>query len=404
MSYAVMSPVGDDRGPVRGTSDPREAMKERLPGWAQGLLTQFTGKAHTGQRPGRRRTAMEHFAVPAGYLVFGVWGACAAWDAGPAWWPLLPILFGFTVGGARHLQVNTVHECVHRQFTGYAVLDAAVAELVTTVLMIQDFWGYRADHLRHHMARHIASLRDPDMQFLYLLGIRPGMPRRELWRRLLWTVVSPRFHWLFLRARLRANFVTCPVYRRVMSVAWWAAVLGAVAYWDAWVPFAVCWALPMGPLYHVSALLQFTSEHRWGLRRAPGQTTREYYAAVSHGRFLGAAPPPRGLPLAHRTLAWVGWAGRMAGHGYVRLAVVVADLPVHDDHHRNAGSPAWPDAIYERQRKREAGGEGWPDYTDVWGLKAAIDRVFATLSRADPVPPEVARKVMRPDPDTPLGM
>lgn len=89
------------------------------------------------------------------------------------------------------------------------------------------------------------------------------LSREKLWRQLYWTLVSPRFHTLFLRMRLRVHFVSAPWYRRVLSGGYAVVVGVGLAYTGAWLPWVVAWLIPIFPLYHVAALLQFVSEHRW---------------------------------------------------------------------------------------------------------------------------------------------
>src|SRR5262249_26848539 len=117
------------------------------------------------------------------------------------------------------------------------------------------------DHIKLHHSLHLATLTDPDMQFLCALGFRPGMSRQALWRHLYWTLVSPRFHCLFLAMRLRVNFITAPWYRRLMSGLY--ALGGGVGLMQGGWPVMVAWLVPLFPLYHIASLLQFVSEHRW---------------------------------------------------------------------------------------------------------------------------------------------
>jgi fatty acid desaturase len=184
--------------------------------------------------------------------------------AAPEVWPLLVLSWMVTVHGARKGQVVINHHAVHTNVTGQKRYDQMLAEVVSTLLLIQDYRGYFGDHVRvHHDPKQLATPADPDLQFLLLLGFRPGMRREALWRRLYWTLVSPRFHSLFLRARLKANYVTAPVYRRIMAGCYAAAVVAGLALTGAWLPWVVAWVVPVFPLYHVAALLQFICEHNW---------------------------------------------------------------------------------------------------------------------------------------------
>jgi hypothetical protein len=79
-------------------------------------------------------------------------------------------------------------------------------------------------------------------------------------------------------------------------------------------------------------------------------------------------------------LAWLRWMALTVGyHLPSRLLVVVGDLPNHDYHHRYPSTPEWTTAAYARQRDIDTGPEG-PPYREVWGMGAAIDRMFRSLA------------------------
>src|SRR5439155_6879766 len=117
------------------------------------------------------------------------------WTAG-----LLPLGWIFTIGGSRYLQVSVVHFAVHNQFFSRERHNRLLAQTISTVLLITDYDSYYRDHIKnHHPIGKFARRGDPDLEFLIALGFLPGMSRDELWRHLAWTLISPRFHFLFLR-------------------------------------------------------------------------------------------------------------------------------------------------------------------------------------------------------------
>jgi hypothetical protein len=145
----------------------------------------------------------------------------------------------------------------------------------------------------------------------------------------------------------------------------------------AWIGLLVAWLIPLVPLFHIAALLQLLTEHTWVRRGA--KASRATLAEVTHARFLGEAAPPAGL----RGLRWLGawarwWLRMIAIHGTARLGVVTGDLPNHDWHHRNPRGP-WPMAAYER-RDDPRHRNGLPEYTECWGLGAALDATFTALA------------------------
>jgi hypothetical protein len=82
------------------------------------------------------------------------------------------------------------------------------------------------------------------------------------------------------------------------------------------------------------------------------------------------------MPFGPQARAWIRWiALTVCYHIPARLLVVVGDLPNHDYHHRYPSTTEWTTAAYARQADIDAGPEG-PPYQEVWGMGAAIDRVF----------------------------
>jgi hypothetical protein len=182
---------------------------------------------------------------------------------------------------------------------------------------------------------------------------------------------SPRFHWLFFKARLVSNYVTAPLHRRLMSWAWLGFVLTVATLTNSFDMLLVSWVIPLTFFYHNAALLQFCSEHLWLGK----------IGSRSIGRFCGEATPT--VSFRESPLAWVAWVFRMVFyHLPVRVAILPGTLPVHDYHHRHASKKDWVNEIYHRQREIESGAEG---YVDIWGLHNALDYVFEHLSNTPAV-------------------
>lgn len=229
----------------------------------QEWLAHFTGQWPPGYRLRWRRTPWWHLVTMlislAGSVTASIVIATGPWR----FWPYLLLSWMLTVHSCRKAQLVICHYAVHANMTGHKWSDRLLVELLSTLLCIQHFKGYYRDHVQVHHGLALATLADADLQFLLVLGFRPGMSRQALWRCLYWTMVSPRFHMLFVWMRLRVNFLAAPLYRRAMSGGYIAVVMAGLYHTQGWLPFAVAWLIPLFPLYHVAALLQFVSEHRW---------------------------------------------------------------------------------------------------------------------------------------------
>lgn len=191
---------------------------------------------------------------------------------------------------------------------------------------------------------------------------------QHLWR----VIVSLQFHWFFLKARLKANFVTSPRYRSLMSIGLSLTVILAATMTNHWLVFIVAWVFPLTVLYHISALFQLLSEHCWG---ATGSIESK-----SHGRFCGEVPPFGG---SYKD--WLGWIFRMTFyHLPVRVAVLSdPEICPHDFHHHYPKADKnWPNAIYNRQEQVDAG----TNYREFWGIHKAIEHVFKNLAQTPALP------------------
>lgn len=189
---------------------------------------------------------------------------------------------------------------------------------------------------------------------------------KPYWSKLKLVLLSSDFHGIFFRARLRANFQTSPLYRRLMAVFFTAFTVTVVSASHTWLLFIVAWVFPLSFPYQIAALLQFLSEHNWA-----GTGTNK---SKSHGRFCGEVPP-----FGQSSLVWLRWFLKMLYHLWVRITVLPGELPEHDWHHNDPkGQKHWANGKYTRQRQVEAGAE----YTEIWGLGNAIERVFQGFAKA----------------------
>ena len=248
---------------------------------------------------------------------------------------------------ARTLQVHICHQGVHDNLSGDSTRDRVVVEAVSTVLVVHDHGGYRADH---HDVHHPYLGTDDDSDRLFtieVMKIEPGASVADNRKRFISALLSPRVHALFLASRLKANFIACPPYRRLLSVAWLAVVLLVLVVSQKWVAFAVGFVLPMTLLYQMSAMCQFATEHFWVRRRSPGQTAKEHYRSMLLNRHLGDPLPEAGLRGLKWCSDWMTWWARLVlYHVPVRLGVLAADLPVHGSHHLWPLERRWTNAIY----------------------------------------------------------
>ena len=191
------------------------------------------------------------------------------------------------------------------------------------------------------------------------------------WRTFRRNLVSPQFHWFFLKARLKANWVDAPLYRRLMSFVFTFTAIAIVTLTNSWTTFIVAWVFPLTILYHISALCEIASEHLWG---ATGSIRSK-----SHGRFCGETSPLDGT-----FKDWLCWTLRMVFyHLPVRIAILSdPEICPHDHHHHYPKDDQdWANAIYNRQQQVDTGAE----YQEYWGLHNSMEAVFQNLAEQQPL-------------------
>ena len=350
----------------------------RFPGWTQHLWTWQTGKALPGQQPLVRHTWATYLGVTLTVFLAGLaLSTAVVATMAPFWYLALPVGWLLTVAGERMMVLVIAHQALHRRFSGKSATDWFWGETVTVLSVFHTFRDFKVEHFDHHHRREVfATESDPPVQFLLDLGFRPGMSRKALWRRA-WTVfLSPVFYWRGFAGRIGSNLRggARRLIGFVVWIGWWLSL-------PFWFPHGVlvlvlAFVLPVIFFAQLSALLDRLGEHEWLAPRKPEFGHRFYTASSTSARFCGAPVPARSLPAGAQTVAWIRWiAATVAYHLPSRLLVVVGDLPNHDYHHRYPSTPEWTAAAYARQHDIDTGPEG-PPYQEVWGMGAAIDRVF----------------------------
>lgn len=384
--------VDSQTEPDSERSDPRATMRA-LPRLLQYPLTLFTGKPIAGQKALSWWTPGFHLAGACLSMLAGVVISCAALALSGAWLALLLPGWAMTLHGMRNLRMMIYHQCAHRNMFRKPGPDAAIGRIIASLLIVQNFNRYSREHVSDHHAAHHMTLRDPTVQaFLVSLELRPGMERRQMWRRVLGKTVSPWFHLSFAVARVRSFWHGSDITQKVIAIAGYA-VAGVVAVTlDAWLMLLVAWFVPLFPFFQVSNILRLCVKHTFPARHVTATRGKDYFGSLTNAIFIGESAPSPGLPPAQRITAWSKWIVRMLFvHAPSRYLVLTGDTVVHDFHHRYPATPRWANYIFERQTDADQGSPGWPPYRGAWGLAAGINLVFDSLSAADPEKYNIAR-------------
>lgn len=354
----------------------------RFPGWTQHFWTWQTGKALPGQRPLIRHTWVSYLAVTLGLYLAGLTvSTFAVAVMFPLWYLALPVGWLLTVHGERLMVLVIAHQALHRRFSGNPRGDWFWGEVVTVLSVFHTFGDFKEEHFDNHHRREVfATTADPPVQFLLDLGFRPGLSRTALWRRAWVVFLSPVFYLRGFLGRIGSNLSNRGP--RIAGFALWMGWWLSLPFWlpNGGLVLVLAFAVPVILFAQLSALLDRLGEHEWLAPRDPELGHRFYTAANTAARYCGSAVPAAGLPAGRRLRAWTRWTAlTLCYHLPARLLVIVGDLPNHDYHHRYPSTPEWTTAAYARQRDIDTGPEG-PPYREVWGMGAAIDRMFRTLA------------------------
>jgi fatty acid desaturase len=364
----------------KSQGDVRQQLFVRLPGTIQPFLTWLTGKPHTEERARPSSSLRElgstatQFAVAAS-LFTAFWLSPARFSV--AAFLLLALYWTVVVGAMRKLQVVIYHHCAHGTVLRTKRANAVLGEAISVVLLIKRFSVYRQDHMKHHHREVLLTDDDETQDFLFrFAGLRPGLSKQTLWKKLKLGIVTPSLHGRWLRDRFLSCFNGGSAKRNFVAAVYWSCLILVVGIFQIWDAFFLAWLIPLTVFYQVSATLRLAAEHRWP-PSASGERDIQFVCRSTVAVFCGSAPPEtRG-----RLLPWLDWGFRMVGHLLARTLVLVGDTPCHDYHHRRPGSRNWPDYIFARQHDADAGCPGFPEnYYEVWGLLTAIELNLQSLS------------------------
>jgi hypothetical protein len=354
---------GSNSAPQMGI---RESMAS-LPASMQWVMTEWTGKALPGQVPPFRWTPTMRFVVTIAMLMAGVGITLTSLRLGGAALLGIPIGWLLTVSAMRSFQVVYLHHASHGKFSEW------LGDLLSLSIWIQPLQEYRAAHRIHH--QRTATKDDEDLALLVLLGMLPGLSRREYWALLIKSLVSWRFHGLYAWYRLEVNFGGR--WKRAVSASIWTAVMAGIGLWTGcfW-EILIAWLIPAWPLFHMAGLLSLLTEHTWVRQEGNGISAKETISRMTSGRYFGERAPAQGAAW----WVWAGWWFRMLGlHLPTKLLVVQGDQHSHDWHHR-VPKGDWENAAYARMESEGADIRGgWPPYAEVWGLSDALNSTFDAL-------------------------
>jgi len=365
-------------------SDPRALMALRLPRALQPFLTWLTGRPAPGE-PAHPRAPWTFLLEAHAWTLLGLLvGSLGFATHGSTSAVLTAFSLLLTTAGISLFQIAVFHRCAHGQLFADRRRNRDVGRLVSSLLLFKQFDRYRDEHMRHHNVRTLLTDEDEFTDFvLGLCRLEPGMPKRELWRQVVASLVSPRFHARFLLRRAQMSWLSGDRLHNALGILTWALAAAGCAAAGRLTPFLVLWVIPVTLLLQVATVGRILIEHRFPDPAHGGERDKLFLCRATLGVFPGCAPPVHGAATLRGLAAWAcWWADMLTVQLLVRVVVLVADAPCHDFHHRRPSSPRWTEYAHARQDDLDAGCPGYPvNYGETWGLFRSIDENLAALSR-----------------------
>lgn len=295
---------------------------------------------------------------------------------------LLPITLIFTVSSFRKLQVVIYHHCSHNNVLSNKRLNFILGEAISILLLIKNFRTYQKDHMLHHNAHGLLTELDETVQDLQAVGLRPGLPKSVLYRKLLISFISPWVHLKFLYARIKSTFFSSDGKHNAIAASFYILLTAIITYFQAWKMVALIWLLPLTILYHISRTLRLVVEHTWP---DPNVThrNRDFISAATVAVFCGEIVPCAGKNVYKKFLAYSFWLFKMMTlHLFTRIFILVGDTPCHDFHHRNPSAKNWLNYINDRDEDQSVVQDVKQPYREIWGFLNAIDFNLEAMSNA----------------------
>jgi fatty acid desaturase len=283
------------------------------------------------------------------------------------------------------LQAVVFHHCAHGTVFQERSTNRRVGETISILLLMKHFDVYQHEHMLHHSPNKLLTHEDEFTQFVMnLAGLRPGLPKAVLWRRVLISFVSPFFHLRFLLARVSSCLLSHSTVHNLIGWATWGGLFYGVWLTGTWTELVVVWLFPVVVLLQVGTALRTLCEHRFPEQEVIDARGKTFVCLATAGVFPGAPVPEQPARTPGGLATWAGWwAAMLTVHLFARVFVLVGDAPCHDFHHRRPASRRWTDYIHARQKDADSGCPTYPlGYIETWGLFKAIDENLASLSTA----------------------
>lgn len=350
----------------------------------QRFLTWQTGLPHTNQtlRPSH---PLANLATATVALVLGFL-CCDQALLGPwPWWGrclLLGIGWAHILHAQRNFRLPNRHAASHEELCpGRRQVNIWIGQTLSAFLLQAPMSRYINSHVAgaskpHHRWSTLMTPGEATFEEIKALGFRPGVANAENWRHLWRLLLSPRFYGKALAGGLHDAFCTGTVLERTFNASVWLLILIIAMTTHHLLVVLVAYGVPR-VLYEACQVLRVLIEHTYAEPGRP-RTIATYRRMTSV--IILADPVPAMETEANQlelSLKWAKWGLKMLLlHLGARLFIATGDVVNHYTHHIRPGA-SFINHEMERMRLVHQG-HAIPSN---WGLAAAIDAFFTSLSK-----------------------
>ena len=288
MDYQLKAPApGSVNIGVAIREDPRAVMAARLPRMVQPLLTWLTARPAPGEQAAAGRGAIAYvwgalalvgggvlLSAAAAFLLLhgrsidggGPESQAESFAGGLALLPVLAAGLLLTTSGLGLFQVVVFHHCGHGTVFKTPTRNRDVGRLVSALLLFKHFDHYQKEHMLHHSANKLFTDDDEFTDFVVgICKMAPSMSRKQLWRQLLTSLVSPLFHGRFLYKRLLGSLNSHDRLHNAVGLGFLCVLMAGGALTHSLAIVMIAW----GPAAHPAAADRHGVSHSVRTSNAP---------------------------------------------------------------------------------------------------------------------------------------
>ena len=183
------------------------------------------------------------------------------------------------------------HHCSHGTVLKTREANRRAGRLISALLLFKRFEDYQREHMIHHSPNKLLTEEDEFADFVMgMCGLEPGVPKAELWRRVIINSSLPVFHLRFLQRRMRASMFTGDRLARLDAPRRLDRRLRAGRRRRRAAAFLVAWVLPVTVLLQVATIFRILCEHRFPEPQLICMRDRELRLPRDRRRLPRAAP------------------------------------------------------------------------------------------------------------------